>query len=85
MNLKGISICLPVTDEKVVVVKKLRKLGYKNKIDSYCYFDDDAELLLKAGVSELVSPLKVTGMSLGRIVTRTEESNAIEQDKTIKG
>lgn len=79
MNLKGISICLPVTDEKVVVVKKLRKLGFKNKIDSYCYFDDDAEILLKAGVSELVSPLKVTGMSLGRIVTRTEEGKAIEE------
>jgi hypothetical protein len=75
MKIKGISICLPVTDEKIVVVKKLRKLGFKNKIDSYCYFDDDAEKLINAGVSELVSPLKVTGMSLGKIVTDTKNND----------
>jgi predicted Kef-type K+ transport protein len=70
-NIHGISICLPVTDEKITVVKKLRRLGFKNRIDSYCYFDDEAELLLNAGVSELVSPLKLTGKSLGQMISKS--------------
>lgn len=66
----GISVCLPVMDEKVTVIKKLRKLGYKNNIDTYCYYDDEAKILKDAGASELVSPRKLTGISLGKIVNK---------------
>ncbi|MFP4555398.1 MAG: cation:proton antiporter [Bacteroidales bacterium] len=66
----GISVCLPVMDEKVTVIKKLRKLGYKNKIDTYCDYDDEAKILKDAGASELVSPRKLTGESLGHIINQ---------------
>lgn len=76
-SVQGISVCLPVLDEKVTVVKKLRKLGYQNKIDTYCNYDDEAETLIEAGVSELVSPLKLTGESLGRMITFKKEPEKI--------
>ncbi|HOP03621.1 MAG TPA: cation:proton antiporter [Tenuifilaceae bacterium] len=71
-NLKGISICLPVVDEKVNAVKKIRELGFSGQIDSYCYFDDEADELRKAGISQLVSPLHLTGRNLGELVINRE-------------
>jgi hypothetical protein len=75
-SLDGISICLPVTDEKITIIKKLRKIGFKNRIDTYCYYDDEAQALRKAGVSDLVSPLKLTGESLAQLFEPIKNESA---------
>jgi hypothetical protein len=61
-----------VVEEKVSAVKKIRTLGFKGQIDSYCYFDDEADELRNAGVSQLVSPLHLTGKNLGELVINQE-------------
>ena len=75
-SLEGISICLPVTDEKLKIIEKLRKIGFTNRIDTYCYFDDEAQALRKAGVSDLVSPLKLTGESLAQLFEPIKNESA---------
>lgn len=75
-SLDGISICLPVTDEKLTIIKKLRKIGFKNRIDTYCYYDDEVLALRKAGVSDLVSPLKLTGESLAQLFEPIKNESA---------
>ena len=75
-SLEGISICLPVTDEKLKIIKKLRKIGFKNRIDTYCYYDDEAQALRKAGVSDLVSPLKLTGEGLAQLIEPPKNESA---------